>query len=151
MDPGDAVGQPQAIHALMEQSDYFFMNDLQAEAVFSPLEVARTEPGRVVFATLGALGACIIQGNTSTSIQPIRAAELDPAGTDGVFCGATLAFLLQKQHPIMAARRALALAAEMTGQVGPAALLPDDPPPEAHRDPRVRVNDDQVRQVARVI
>jgi sugar/nucleoside kinase (ribokinase family) len=151
MDPGDAVGQPQAIHALMEQSDYFFVSDLQAEAVFGFLEVARTEPGRVVFATLGALGACIIQGNTSTSIQPIRAAELDPAGTGGAFCGATLAFLLQKQHPIMAAHRALALAAEMTGQVGPAVLLPDDPPPEAHRDPRVRVNDDQVRQVARVI
>ena len=32
-----------------------------------------------------------------------------------LFCGGTLAYLLQKQHPIMAARHAVALVAEMAG------------------------------------
>jgi hypothetical protein len=51
----------------------------------------------------------------------------------------------------MAARHAAALAAEMIGQVGPAALLSEDPPPEAPLDPRVQVNEEQVRRVAELI
>jgi hypothetical protein len=39
----------------------------------------------------------------------------------------------------------------MIGQVGPAALLLEDPPPEAPLDPRVRVNEGQVRRAARTI
>ena len=48
----------------------------------------------------------------------------------------------------MAARRAVTLAAEMIAQVGPTALLSEDPPPEAPLDARVQVNDGQVRKVA---
>ena len=51
----------------------------------------------------------------------------------------------------MAERRAVALAAERIGQVGPAALLSEDPPREIPLDPRVRVNEGRVRQVARTI
>jgi len=146
--PGDVVKQPQAVRAVMEQSDYFFMNDLEAEAVFGSLESAHTEPGRVLFVTLGAQGACIIQGDTATWIPAVSTTVLDPTGAGDTFCGATLAYLLQKVHPIMAARHAVALAAEMIGQVGPTALLSEDPPPGVPLDPRVRVNDGQVRRVA---
>jgi sugar/nucleoside kinase (ribokinase family) len=147
-DPGQAVKQPQAVRAVMEQCDYFFLNDLEAEAVFGSLGAARTEPGMVLFVTLGARGACIIQEDTSTLIPAFSATVVDPTGAGDTFCGATLAHLLQKEHPIMAARRAVPLAAEMIGHVGPTALLSEDPPPEAPLDPRVRVSDERVRQVA---
>jgi hypothetical protein len=56
--------------------------------------------------------------------------------------------MLQKAHPIMAARHAAALSAEMIAQIGPTALLSEDPPPEAPLDARVQVNDRQVWKVA---
>ena len=143
-DPGQAVRQPQSVRAVMEQSDYFFMNDLEAEAVFGSLESARTEPGKVLYITLGVQGAMIIQGDTSTLIPGMSATVLDPTGAGDTFCGGTLAYLLQDYHPIMAARQATALAAEMIGQVGPAALLSEDPPPKAPLDARVRVNEGKV-------
>jgi sugar/nucleoside kinase (ribokinase family) len=149
--PRDAVKQPQAVRAVMEQSDYFFMNDLEAKAVFGSLESANTEAGKVLYVTLGAQGACIIQGDTSTRIPAVSTTVLDPTGAGDTFCGATLAYLLQKVHPIMAARHAVALAAEMITQVGPTALLSEDPPPEAPLDARVQVDDGQVRKVAAVI
>jgi sugar/nucleoside kinase (ribokinase family) len=146
--PADAVEKTEAVRAVMEQSDYFFMNGLEARAVFGSLESANIEPGKVLFVTQGAQGACIIQGNTSTSIPSVSATPLDPTGAGDTFCGATLAYLLQKQHPIMAAHQASALTAEMIGHVGPTALLSEDPSPEMSLDPRVRVNDRQVQKVA---
>ena len=146
--PGDVEKQPQLVRTVMEQSDYFFMNDLEAEALFGSLESANTIPGKVLFVTLGAQGACIIQGETRTLIPAVPATVLDPTGAGDTFCGTTLAYLLQKKHPIMAAGHAVSLAAEMIGQVGPAALLSDNPPPEAALDARVRVDDGQVRKVA---
>ena len=146
--PNDAVNQPQAVRAVIEQSDYFFMNDLEAKAVFGSLESANTEPGKVLCITLGAEGACIIQGDTATLIPGVSATVLDPTGAGDTFCGATLAYLLQEKHPIMAARHAIPLAAEMIAQVGPTALLSDDPPPDSPLDARVQVNDGQMRKVA---
>jgi sugar/nucleoside kinase (ribokinase family) len=146
--PGDPVQHPRAVRAVMEQSDYFFMNDLEARAVFGSLEAVTTEPGKVLYITLGAEGACVIQGDTSTCIPAVPATVLDPTGAGDTFCGATLAYLLQGEHPIMAARHAVPLAAEMIAYVGPTALLSDDPPPKAALDARVQVNDGQVRRVA---
>ncbi len=146
-----AKEQSQTVRAVMEQSDYFFMNELEAGYVFGSLESAKTKPGKVLFVTLGAKGACVIQGDTSTLIPAVSATVLDPTGAGDSFCGATLAYLLQKKHPIMAARQATALAGEMIGQVGPTALLSDDPPPDLSLDARVRVNDGQVQKVAKTI
>ncbi len=148
---GHVTNQPQAVRAVIEESDLFFMNGLEVEALFGSLESAHAAPGKVLYVTLGAEGACIIQGDTRTLIPAVPATELDPTGAGDTFCGATLAYLLQGQHPIMAARRAVALAAEMIGQVGPAALLSEDLPPQAPLDPRVQVNEGQVRRVAEVI
>ncbi|MBN1401876.1 MAG: hypothetical protein JXA74_13630 [Anaerolineae bacterium] len=149
--PSVTVEEPEAVRAVIEQSDCFFMNTLEAEAVFGSLEAARTRPGQFLFVTLGAEGAYIVQGDTATAIPAIPAIVLDPTGAGDTFCGGTLAYLLQTNHPIMAARYAVALAAEMITQVGPAALLSDDPPPEARPDARVRVNDEQVARLAKVI
>jgi hypothetical protein len=84
-------------------------------------------------------------------IPSVAASVLDPTGAGDTFCGVTLAYLLQKKHPIMAARQAVPLAAEMITQVGPTALLSEDPPPEAPLDARVQVNEGQVRVVAEQI
>ncbi|MCJ7622222.1 MAG: PfkB family carbohydrate kinase, partial [Anaerolineaceae bacterium] len=114
-------------------------------------ESVKTEPGKVLYITMGEQGACIVQGDTSTLIPAVSATELDPTGAGDTFCGATLAYLLQNAHPIMAARRAASLAAEMITQIGPTALLLEDPPPQASLDARVQVNSGQVRDVAEVI
>jgi sugar/nucleoside kinase (ribokinase family) len=150
-DPNHVVKQPGAVRTVMEQADYFFMNHREARALFGSLDTAHTEPGKVLYVTLGAQGACIIQGDTSTLVPAISTQLLDPTGAGDTFCGATLAYLLQKQHPIMAARQAVPLAAEMTTQVGPAALLSENPPPEVPLDERVQVNERQVRRIAEQI
>lgn len=146
--PGYAEEDRQGVYQIINEADYFFMNKREATAVFGSLEAAHTDPGKVLFVTLGKEGACIVQGDTLTCIPAVAASELDPTGAGDTFCGATLAFLLQKEHPIMAARRAVALAAEMIAHVGPTALMSDDPPPEAPVDSRVRVNEEQVCKVA---
>ncbi len=146
--PIDVINNPEGVRAVIEQSDYFFMNEFEAEAIFGSLDSAYTEPGKVIFVTLGAKGVCIIQGDRSTMIPAVPAFELDPTGAGDTFCGATLAFLMQNLHPIMAARRAVALAAEMIAYVGPTALLFNDPPPETPADPRVQVNVEQVGVIA---
>ncbi len=143
-----AVEQPHVVRAIIEKSDIFFMNDWEATAVFGSLAAAHTAPGKVLYVTQGRQGAHIIQGETTTSIPAIATTELDPTGAGDTFCGATLAYLLDKKHPIMAARHAAALAAQMITQVGPAALLSADPPPEPPLDGRVQVNTGQVREVA---
>ncbi|UCC53117.1 MAG: hypothetical protein JSV68_03955, partial [Anaerolineaceae bacterium] len=109
--PGDATERPQAVRAVIEQSDIFFMNAREATAVFGSIEAAHTAPGKVLFVTMGAKGATVIQGEVSTFIPAVPTTELDPTGAGDTFCGATLAFLLQDKHPIMAARHASALAA----------------------------------------
>ena len=149
--PGDARQHPETLRAILDGCDYFFMNDGEAEAVFGSVEDAKTEPGKVLFVTLGAEGACIIQGDTSTIIPAVPAVVLDPTGAGDTFCCATLAALLNKKHPIMAARCAVALSAEMITQVGPSALMAEDQPPEILPDPRVRVNAGQVPAVAEKI
>ncbi|HEY9152915.1 MAG TPA: PfkB family carbohydrate kinase [Anaerolineales bacterium] len=149
--PRDALEQPQVVRAVMEQSDIFFMNELEANAVFGSLGSAKTEPGKILYITRGAQGACVVQGDTSTLIPAVSAIELDPTGAGDSFCGATLAYLLQNQHPIMAARHASVLAAEMIGQVGPAALLSAALPPKASLDTRVQLNARQVQKVTEEI
>jgi sugar/nucleoside kinase (ribokinase family) len=146
--PGDAANHPQAVQDIIDLADCFFMNKREATAVFGSLESARTAPGKLLFVTMGAQGATVIQGETATHVPAVSTTELDPTGAGDTFCGATLAYLLHKKHPIMAARRAVALAAEMITQVGPTALLSNDPPPEPPLDKRVQLNEPRVAKVA---
>jgi hypothetical protein len=146
-----AAGQARLVREVIEQTDIFFMNDQEASLVFGSLESAVTKPGKILYVTRGPDGAWIILGDYGTMIPAASTHEVDPTGAGDAFCGAVLANLLQKKHPIMAARRGAALAAEVIGQVGPAALLSEEPPPEAPLDPRVRVNVGQVGKVAEMI
>ena len=149
--PTAVAESPQAVRAMMEQCDYFFLNGREARTVFGSLEATRTKAAKVLYVTLGAEGVHVVQGDTSTLVPGVPATVLDPTGAGDSFCGGTLASLSQNQHPIMAARRGAALAAEAIGQLGPAALLSEEPPPEAPMDPRVRVDEERVRQAAGVI
>ncbi|NIM94547.1 MAG: hypothetical protein GTO18_12675 [Anaerolineales bacterium] len=149
--PGDAIENIGVVLAVIEQSDYFFMEEPDATAVFGSIESASTEPGKVLYITMGTLGVCIIQGDALTVIPAVPATLLDPTGAGDAFCGAALAYLLQAVHPIMAAHQASALVAEMIGHAGPAALMLDDPPPGMALDARVQVNGGQVRKVAEIV
>ena len=140
--------QPQAVRAILDQTELFFMNQGEAETLFGSLAKAKTTPGKVLYVTLGAQGACIIQGENATKIPAVAVSELDPTGAGEAFCGATLAFLLQQKHPVMAARHGVALAGEMITRMGPAALLSADRPPPASLEPQVQLNEDQIQKIA---
>jgi len=147
----NAQDQPQAVRAVLEESDYFFMNNLEAKAVFGSLESAKTEPGKVLFVTLGEKGALVIQGDFATQMQGVPCKVLDPTGAGDTFCGATNAQLIKGSHPVMAARSAMSLAAQMIEHPGPTALFWPDPPPDAPWDRRVVVNESQVQKVSQLI
>jgi hypothetical protein len=127
------------------------MNEDEAEAIFGSVMSARTEVGKILFITRAAQGACIVQGDAVTCIPAVRRPEVDPTGAGDAFCGAALAFLLQNQHPILAGMLAAELAAEVVTQIGPGALLGEVPVPVLAVDPRVRIVDGQVRNIARLV
>ncbi len=147
----NAQEQPQAVRAVFEESDYCFMNHLEAEAVYGSLESAKTTPGKVMFVTLGEKGALVIQGDFATELPGVPCKVLDPTGAGDTFCGATNAHLILGEHPVMAAQAATALAAQMIEHPGPTALLWPDPPPEPPRDLRVEVNESWVDKTAQLI
>ncbi len=142
---------PQLVRAIMGQTDFFFMNQGEAIGLFGSLESAKTEPGKLLYITLGAEGACVVQGGHAAFVPAVPAAELDPTGAGDTFCGSTLAYLTQDAHPVMAAQHAVPLASQMIGHVGPAALLFDAPAPHIPADPRVRVNELQVQKISQMI
>jgi ribokinase len=111
------------VRCLFEQADCFFMNENEATGLFGSLEQARTRPDALLFVTLGARGALVIAGDEVIYVPGHPAAELDPTGAGDTFCGATLAGLVQGETPVMAAQRAVVLAAQTVRAVGPAALL----------------------------
>ncbi len=94
---------PHIVRDIMNTTDLFFMNQSEAIGLFGSLELAKTESGKNLFITLGADGACAVQGDHQTFIPPVPTTELDPTGAGDTFCGATLAYLTQGSHPIMAA------------------------------------------------
>jgi len=124
------------------------MNLLEAKAVFVSIEFVEIALGKVLYITLGKLGAYVIQGSTSTLVPAISDTELDTTGAGDAFCGATLAYLLQGEHSILTARHDGPVVAEMIAQVGPSALSLPDPPPNLMLEPSVRVSDRQVRKLA---
>jgi sugar/nucleoside kinase (ribokinase family) len=143
--------EPRAVLAVMEESDYAFMNKIEAQAIFGSFESARTEPGKVLFVTLGEEGALVIQGNFTTQLKAVPSNVLDPTGAGDTFCGAANAQLIIGHHPVMAARAATSLAAQMIEHPGPRALFWPEPPPEVPWDQRAVVAESQVKKVAQLI
>ncbi len=147
----NTVNQPAAVRAAFKESDYCFMNQTEAKALYGSIDSVETNPGRIFFITLGADGALVIQGNHVSKVPSISCEVLDPTGAGDAFCGATCAYLSLGRHPIIAARDATALAAETIAFPGPTALLRIKPPPSAPMDNRAVVNIDQVQRVANLI
>lgn len=149
---GRAVyGDTAAVRRLFEAADIFFMNENEANGLFGSAAQAHTAPGKLLFVTLGARGARVIQGDYATDLPGQPAVELDPTGAGDTFCGATLAGLAAGLHPVLAARQAVALAAQMISAVGPTALWRDEPLPPPARDSRVAVNPEQVQHIAGLV
>jgi sugar/nucleoside kinase (ribokinase family) len=132
-------------------ADAFFCNEAEATTLFGSLEAAQVEPGRLLFVTRGPRGARVVQGSYRTDLPGTAAAELDPTGAGDTFCGTVLARLLLGDHPVEAARHGLAHAAQMIGEVGPSALLRDEPPPAPAEDPRVAIDDGRLVAVAALL
>jgi len=131
--PDDAVN-------VLQGSDLFFMNEEEAVRLFGSMDAVNSRPGQTIFVTKGRAGATVIQGNVATHLDGVSASVVDPTGAGDTFCGATLANLASGYHPVMAARQAMPLSAQMTEGVGPSALLRSSPPPEPPLDQRVIVN-----------
>jgi sugar/nucleoside kinase (ribokinase family) len=145
------INQPETVRALIEEADIFFMNENEAIGLYGSVDKARTRPGKLLFVTLGEQGALVIQGDFTTEIPGVPSEALDPTGAGDTFCGATLAHLIQGTHPVMAARQAIPLAAEMTEHIGPTALFWTEASPAIPLDERVVVNETRVIRVAQLI
>ena len=121
-------------------ADLFFCNADEAGVLFDDVAGRSPAAGRLRFVTRGSAGATVLQGTYRTDVAGIATDALDPTGAGDTFCGTTVARLLQGDHPVIAAERGNAAAAEMVGHVGPAALWAPGPSPEPLADLRVRVD-----------
>jgi ribokinase len=149
--PGAVTTHRAAVLQILEEVDVFFCNEAEAAGLFGGVEAARTRPGRLLFITLGARGAQVLQGTHASEVPGVVVEELDPTGAGDTFCGTTLAQLAQGAHPVEAARYGVAAAAEMVTAPGPAALLRPPPPPSPPADARVRVDGERVQQIAALL
>jgi sugar/nucleoside kinase (ribokinase family) len=111
------------VRELFEQADFFFMNQNEARGLFGQVDNIRPPNDAIVFVTLDAEGALVIQGNRVSHVpgQPVE--ELDPTGAGDTFCGAVLAALDAGLSPLDATRTAVELAAKTVAVPGPSALL----------------------------
>lgn len=132
----------------MLAADAFFCNEQEAATLFGGVDRARVAAGRLLFVTRGPAGARVVQGAHATDLPGAPAAGLDSTGAGDTFCGTTLARLALGEHPLEAARRGIAHAAEMVGALGPLALLADTAAPEPAEDPRVAVDAERLARVA---
>jgi ribokinase len=115
-------GETGGVRHLFELADLFFMNENEAGGLFGSVGQAQTGPEAVLFVTLAAEGALVIEGSQVTHVPGRPAAEVDPTGAGDTFCGATLAGLAQGRSPVVAAQYAVQLAAQTVSTVGPGAL-----------------------------
>ncbi len=143
--------QPVDASAALNEADLFFMNEEEAVRLFGSMPEVKSRPNQTIFITKGREGATVVQGEVATHLPGTAANVMDPTGAGDTFCGATLAGLAFGRHPVMAARRAMPLAAQTTEAVGPAALLRSSPPPQSSLDERVIVNTANVTSIAQLI
>ena len=148
---GDIREKPQAVREVMEIADAFFMNEEEAVCIFGGLENVFSQPGKLLFITLGREGALVLQGHHRTHVPAFPANFVDPTGAGDTFCGAVLAGLLDGAHPVMAARVAGLLAAREIEAVGPLALFNDTYSLELPLDSRTALDQNRVGEIARVL
>lgn len=144
-------GKRQSVLKSMEMADVFFMNEEEASLIFGSLEEIRVRAGKILYVTMGSKGCLVVQGDLKTQLKAVSVKVKDPTGAGDTFCGATLAGLILGEHPVMAAHRGMALAAEEIGMVGPLALFSNDPAPAPRVSNSVRINQDQVIKVSELV
>jgi ribokinase len=146
-----AAAHTALVRETADLADAFFCNEAEAEVLFGSVDGARVRSGRLLYITRGASGARVIQGSHKTDLGGQPARELDPTGAGDTFCGTVLARLAQGEHPVEAARRAIAQATETIEDVGPRALLREGPAPEPPEDSRVVLDADRLGRVAALL
>ena len=135
--------------ANLDVADLSFCNADEAALLYA--DGAPPASGRLRFVTRGSAGVSIFQGDHRTDVTGERVVAVDPTGAGDTFCGTTVARILLGDHPVEAARRGNAAAAEMVTAVGPGALRRPGPPPMPGVDPRVRVDHHAVGRLAGLI
>jgi sugar/nucleoside kinase (ribokinase family) len=152
---GTALGlinaHPDVASEVLQEADILFMNEEEAIRLFGSMSAVRSRTDQLIIVTQGRDGATVVQGESQTALAGVAATLVDPTGAGDTFCGATLVGIASGLHPVMAARRAMPLAAQMTEQIGPAALLRGEAAPEAVSDARVVVDGGQIQRVAGLI
>jgi len=116
-------GDTERVRRLFELADLFFMNENEANGLFGKVDKATTRPEALLFVTLDAEGALVVEGQQVTHVPGHPVTEVDPTGAGDTFCGATLAGLARGKSPVAAAEEAVQLAAQTVRSVGPAALF----------------------------
>lgn len=141
--------QTDLVRSTLALADLSFCNADEARVLYP--DDAAPEPGRFRFVTRGRAGVSVYQGDHRTDVEGVRVDALDPTGAGDTFCGTTIARLLDGDHPVEAARRANAAAAEMVTEVGPAALWRPGQPPMPPADGRAQADDGAIGRVAALI
>lgn len=141
---------PAAVGEAFRLADVFFCNQREATEIFGGLGQARTEPGKLLFVTRGSLGVRVVQGDHVTDLAAPPVEELDPTGAGDTFCGTTLTWLELGLHPVLAAERGVAAAADMVTGVGPERLLASSARPPAPAT-RVAMDPERIVRIASIL
>ena len=146
---------PDAVRALQEATDLFFLNGFEADAVFGH-QTPTVRPGQILVITRGAEGADVWQGDWCTRVPVYAAKPVDLTGAGDSVCGGALAALLEGMHPVEAVRLGAAVASVTIESPGMTGLLRTSRAAiaarqERARDPRVTVDDAQVERVGAVL
>lgn len=111
------------VRKLFDASDYFFMNDNEANGLFQSGELEAPRERPKFFVTDGENGATVYDGAQKFKIPTSQIIELDPTGAGDTFCGATLAHILHNMPIEEAAEVACDLASQNVAQIGPNFIL----------------------------
>ena len=146
---------PDAVRALMESVDLFFLNAFEAEQVFGDDRPA-VRPGQVLVITRGAQGADVWQGDHCTRVPCIPTQPVDLTGAGDSVCGGALAGLAAGLHPTEAVRLGAAVASLTIESPGMAGLLAADRRLIDHRrgllrDPRVALDDARIERMGQLL
>jgi len=139
--------QLEDVKAVMEQSDLFFMNRIEAETIFGSIKNITTDTKKIIFITDASKGVLIIQGQRHSHINSYLSNELDPTGAGDTFCGATLSDIVKNNHPVFSAQKGAFLASKMIENIGPDYLLKNTTIPKIGFK-NVSLNENQIHLIA---
>lgn len=143
--------ETEVVRRTADMADLFFCNADEATVLFGGIDGAAPSPGRFRFVTRGRDGATVFQGDHRTDIAGVPTQALDPTGAGDTFCGTTVGRILLGDHPVHAAGRGTAAAAEMVAALGPQSLWSSDPAPHVPTDERVVVDEAAVAGLAALL